>query len=374
MAAGRRGTVYASMLVIACAWQVGGCGESSSRGSGGAGASSSGAPTAGSGGTKSDGGSASTGAAAGSGGRASVAGMGATSGSGEAGRGIPGGTASGGATNGGVTNGGTTGGGAAGEGSNQGGSSGTGLPEAGTGGAIAGGAGIAGDGGTAGMPEFSCPELGLCYIDCTIADHCLRRCALEASTFGTNEAVEQVAALKCEMLDSPFIVYGDVTSVEGLETIRIARSQVSVDIPEIDDVSGLSGLERVEGKLVIASVAATEIEFPVLEEVGASLYVVGLGSVQRIRLPKLTTVGEDCDINSTFATEIDLDALERVGTNLRISSNPKLTTLNELPSLVEAQSLEIAKNDELPQCEVDAIAARLGLECDLCAENSEVCP
>ena len=224
------------------------------------------------------------------------------------------------------------------------------------------------------MPEFSCPELGRCYLDCPLTGACVRTCVIDFFTLGSNEDVAQLAALKCERLDGPLIVFGDVTSLAGLETLRVVKSQVSIDGLELDDLSGLSGLETVEGQIVLSGLAVTDVEFPSLKDVGAGLLFVSLGSVQRILLPELTSVGEDCDINSTSATEIDLDALEHVGDNMRIFSNPNLTTLNELPSLVEAQSLEIDLNENLPQCEADAIAARLSLACPLCTDNSEACP
>ena len=225
------------------------------------------------------------------------------------------------------------------------------------------------------MPDFSCPELGLCYVDCTLTGTCIRTCHLDAFSYGSDEEVAQLAALKCDRLDGPLIVYGDVTSLAGLETIRMVTSQISIDVHDLDDISGLSGLETVDGRLVLSGLdALTEVEFPALKDVGASLLFVALGSVQRILLPQLTSVGEDCDINGTSATEIDLDALEHVGANMRIFSNPDLQTLNELPSLVEAGSLEIAMNESFPQCEADAIAARLNLSCPLCTGNSDVCP
>jgi ferredoxin len=225
------------------------------------------------------------------------------------------------------------------------------------------------------MPEFSCPELGNCHYDCTPTGACVRACAFDFFTLGSDEEVAQLAALQCERLDGPLIVYGGVTSLAGLETIHTVTRQVAIyDAPELEDISGLSGLETVGGRILLSVLAVTEIEFQALEEVGAGLLFVSLLSAQHILLPKLTSVREDCDINSTSATEIDLDALEHVSGKMRIFSNPNLTTLNELPSLVEAQSLEIAMNESFPQCEADAIAARLSVACPLCTDNSEVCP
>jgi len=191
--------------------------------------------------------------------------------------------------------------------------------------------------------------------------------------FGTDEEVAQLAALKCEHVDGLLRFWGDVTSVAGLETIRTVTGQVSIDLP-LDDISGLSGLETVGGRISLAELAVPEVDFPALKEVGDDLLLLSLGSAERISLPKLTTVAGNLDISGTPATEIDLDALEHVQENVRISSNSKLPTLNELPSLLEAQSLEIYANDKLPQCEVDAIATRLNVTCEHCTENSAACP
>jgi hypothetical protein len=191
--------------------------------------------------------------------------------------------------------------------------------------------------------------------------------------FGTDEDVAQLAALKCEQVDGPLLFWEDVTSVAGLETIRTVTGYISMNLP-LDDISGLSGLETVSGFISLVDLAVPELDFPALKEVGGDLGLLSLDSAERISLPKLTTVGGDLDIGGTPATEIDLDALEHVQGNITISSNSNLPTLNELPSLLEAQSLEIYANEKLPQCEVDAIATRLNVTCEHCTENSAACP
>jgi hypothetical protein len=264
-----------------------------------------------------------------------------------------------------------SGGGIAGAGSGTGG---TGLVEAGAGGASAGAGETAGRGGTAGVPEFSCPEAGTCYVDCDPAASCVRVCKLDSFMFGSDARVAELSALKCEIVEGALIFFGDVTSLAGLETIRSVSSQVSIEGAGLDDISGLSGLETVAGRLLLGDLPVTEVEFPALEEVGDELVILSLGSVQRIALPQLTKVGVNVEINSTAATEIDLDALEHVNGNLRISANQNLPTLHELPSLLDAVSLQVDMNPNLPQCEAEAIAARLNLMCLMCTGNSAVCP
>jgi hypothetical protein len=55
---------------------------------------------------------------------------------------------------------------------------------------------------------------------------------------------------------------------------------------------------------------------------------------------------------------------------LNISGNPALTTVGELPSLSVIDSLIIAGNTSLPQCEVDAIEARVNA-CTACESNDD---
>ncbi len=65
--------------------------------------------------------------------------------------------------------------------------------------------------------------------------------------------------------------------------------------------------------------------------------------------------------------EIYLSSLSRAG-DVNITTNEALTTL-DMSKFTGADSVAIAANTNLPQCEVDEIAARIG-GCKSCMQNN----
>ena len=66
---------------------------------------------------------------------------------------------------------------------------------------------------------------------------------------------------------------------------------------------------------------------------------------------------------------IQLDSLDTLGAELVIGANDELATLNGLPALKGSGTFLITNNPKLPQCELDGIVGRIGVDCSPCIGN-----
>lgn len=264
-------------------------------------------------------------------------------------------------------------GGGAGDTAGAAGGSSSGAGASGTGGSPElGGAG----GGSAkgSCDELSCPDLGTCSLKHE-ASGCTRICSFTATYSITTAAdVAQLAALQCNVVEGALQIGGaKIDSLAGLESIHEITGNLEMG-GSLPDLGGLKGLEKVGGTLRVDSVVnLNSFELPILKSVGAQVYFVADGalrvkSLETIRLPALERVGTGPNDELTIVqwadlTHVYMDALKSVTGILNVDYNDELLTLNGLPSLTSARGLSVLLNPKLPQCEMDAIGARIGHPC-----------
>jgi hypothetical protein len=256
------------------------------------------------------------------------------------------------------------------------GSEGGTFPE-GLGGSLEAGASNRGGSGATGCDESFCIGLGRCYVG-DASGTCPRTCQFDASPM-TDEDVEALAALRCDVLDGTLQVDSrDVSSLAGLETIRVVTGSVLISRTTAPDLSGLSGLSRVGGALEVhQNDTNLAVELPALSAVVGQLTFVALPSLDHIFLPALNTVGGLMIVACDALTELKADALQATTGGLNVALNPKLSTLHGLPALTSIEgSISVRKNPALAQCEVDDVLVRAGRGCDGCDGNdaTAVCP
>lgn len=176
--------------------------------------------------------------------------------------------------------------------------------------------------------EFSCESLGNCSIALTAEGTCVRRCEVSA-TLRTNDDVQALAALECDILESRLTIEGsEVSTLAGLETIRIIEGDLFVvEATELSDLTGLSGLQLVTQHL---SIQSTELS-----------NLAGLQS--------LTGIGAGLEIYRNWGL-VDISALRGLtgeALTLYITGNPLLPTLEGLEGIISTKNCTIAANDKL---------------------------
>jgi hypothetical protein len=326
-----------------------------------------------------------TGGGPGTGGGGSGA-LGAAGISGGAGGAVSGSAGVGGAPSGSAGTGAAGSGQAGGRGGTAAGGGGTAGVSGATGGVAAagqGGAAGAGTGGTAApgsCDDFSCPDLGTCSLTHE-GNGCLRVCNFKDHhiLLRSNADVAQLAALRCNIINSNVNIYDPVDSLAGLETIRTVQGELNVlDSHSLSTLAGLDGLEEVIGSLVLldsppgtGNRTLQSAELPSLKTVdGLSVQSDGASeSLHAIHFPSLETAGLIAIVSDHDLTDIDLPSLKAVTSYIRLNGNDALTSLGGFASLQSAPDLYIAMNPRLPQCQVDALASRVGARCVSCGQN-----
>jgi hypothetical protein len=337
-------------------------------GDSGTGGGSGGVTQGDSGGTAGDGDVAASGGTTSAGG-ASGAGAGGTTSSG---------TSSGGKTSGGATTtGGATGPGAGGSaGTSAGGQVGgtTGSGGGGSGGASGapdgasedggGAAGADGNGEQAGScDELPCPELGTCAVE-RADGGCVRTCKFDAPyAIKSNADVARLAALGCTVIDGAVeVVAGEADSLVGLETVSTVTGDITIDGARLKSLQGLDRLAQAQS-LTIEREDLESLVLPALRTVH-QFTAMGLPKLAALRLPSLVKVDTTLTITAcAILPSIELDALESAGQAINISLNDELMTVHGLPALKSVPDIQFTLNPKLPQCEVDAIAARFSTHC-----------
>jgi hypothetical protein len=130
-------------------------------------------------------------------------------------------------------------------------------------------------------------------------------------------------------------------------------------------------MTQVGSALVVASnPALLSVSLTNLLGVGEAVSITSNSMLETIDLQALVTVDGSLTVADNFELlTIDLASLQSVPV-LNVSGNPELTSLGTLQSLTDVGQMTIAGNASLPQCEVDAIEARLGA-CTACSNNDE---
>lgn len=131
------------------------------------------------------------------------------------------------------------------------------------------------------------------------------------------------------------------TTLDGLEDLESVAGILSISSPALTSVTGLSGLTSA-GVIAIRD-----------NDVLASLD--GLSA--------LATVGGAVDADGVLVQPV-----------FAILNNQSLTSIEALTALTSVEPTTgwaIADNPRLPQCQADALAARLGADCGSCYGNDE---
>jgi hypothetical protein len=150
------------------------------------------------------------------------------------------------------------------------------------------------------------------------------------------ESVEALGGLS-QMLVSVVVTENTaLTSLRGIDKVRVANSVLVANNPFLTELDGLSALEQA-GTITFASNPTFQtLELPALVASG-SLVITGHEKLGAISVPGLAEVGD----------------------SLTIAGNSMLTSLGALDELASVGTLTITGNPMLPQCAVDALDARL---------------
>lgn len=279
-----------------------------------------------------------------------------------------GGSSSGGSSSGGSASGGTT----TGDGGTASGDGGSSTATGGsTGGmtAVAGQGGMGGNAGcTPGTRECSCKADpgGLAGADATndarcdeglncyngiYGEECFRVCEVDFF-FQTQTEVDDVVAMDCDVLRqaTDWTIWTKKTTNKDCQT----KAGCSLDL------TGLSTLKEVDGPVRIRSPFNTTVTFD----------LSGLRHVSKgLRITEDKGQVDTSDLS-------ELPNLQSVGGDLALSQLSNLTTFDGLSSLTSVGGeLVINNNENLPQCEIEELEARLesGACVDSCTNNHGVC-
>ncbi len=156
-------------------------------------------------------------------------------------------------------------------------------------------------------------------------------------------------------------------TLDGLQGFSDPASILLTNNFALTNVSALSpttlGSLHISGNL-----ALRDVRFERLHTIEQGLLVSGETACERLEFPLLDDVGGDILISANPAVlEINLSSLSRAG-SVNITTNEALTAL-DMSQFTGADSVAIAGNPNLPQCEVDTIAARIG-GCESCTQNN----
>ena len=226
-------------------------------------------------------------------------------------------------------------------------------------------AGEAGSAGSSTCDAIPCPQLGTCTAEQHGAT-CSRTCSLTATySIATNDDAAALARLQCSVIDGSVDIGGSgVSSLAGLETIREITGALRVlNTTKLANLGGLSRLETVRD-LQFQRAGLASIGLTALSKVSGQVDLEVLASLSSIDLSSLRSVGGALSITfCPLLPELHLDKLQSVGELLNVSSNDALGTVNQLPALKSVGKLQFTSDPKLPQCEVSAIATRLGASC-----------
>jgi hypothetical protein len=164
-------------------------------------------------------------------------------------------------------------------------------------------------------------------------------------------------------------------SVAALSGIDFARHVSVSNNPELLTLGGLDGLRTADDVVVTANPKLTRIDLGLTT--ARSLLVLGNPALASVTLGGLTAVQRDATIvaNDTLP-RVDAPLLSLIGGTLTVSSNASFTTLRGLDSVTSVAAMLISGNPMLPQCEVDALGARLNACQSNCLGNDDTatCP
>lgn len=155
----------------------------------------------------------------------------------------------------------------------------------------------------------------------------------------TNPLLEDVGALaNASRILVSVVATGNTAlkSLAGIDALRATNSVLIANNPALTELGGLQKLEAVGNITVASNEALGTLQLPALET-AETMSITGHAQLAALSLPALRTVS----------------------LNLTIAANPSLLTLGDTDAWVSVGAMIITDNASLPQCEVDALDARL---------------
>jgi hypothetical protein len=183
--------------------------------------------------------------------------------------------------------------------------------------------------------------------------------------------------MDCGVIQGNLEVAGKVlTNLDGLEGIYEVTGDLYINRTEkLQNLGGLVGIRRIGQNLVLAGNLVLEsAAFPQLKKVAEKLILQDDQALPTWKLPFLEQVGGVDLHNNEMLLDVEMNDLKQAD-SISIYDNGVLETTYGFPALTQLNSLEIRNNPKLPQCEVDALDARLSACGGLCMGNdaSGVC-
>ena len=184
-------------------------------------------------------------------------------------------------------------------------------------------------------------------------------------TVRSQDELDRVAATGCEVVEGTLVLRGSsIVDLSGLATIREIES-LSIVLTGLADLDGLGTLTAADTLTITNNEQLSVLELDSLKAVAGRFEIAESAGV--IQLPSLESVGEFAIVSNPGLTSVQMDALKSVE-SFWIQGNESLMTLHDLPSLSYlGDVVSIDGNPMLPQCEVDAILARVGATCLSCS-------
>jgi hypothetical protein len=161
---------------------------------------------------------------------------------------------------------------------------------------------------------------------------------------------------------------GSLADISALTNARGDNLSLSiVGNSALSSLVGLEGIRSAEDVVVVRNPNLGSIELSGLGAVLGSITVTDQPLAQTLNFSQLGSVGDTLTIAANGVTSVNLNQLSSAA-YITITNNPELLTVWELPSLTTINALVLAGNPKFPQCEADAIHARIGA-CSPCQDN-----
>lgn len=161
------------------------------------------------------------------------------------------------------------------------------------------------------------------------------------------------------------ISWSGLRTVEGLHRLSTVRGDLTIEASQVESLEGLRGLSRVDGSVHFYANAMDDLTgLEGLTSIGGGLTVLSdLSSLHG--LEGLETVGGELRISNSGIEDLSgLESLTSIGGGLSIAISTRLVSIAGLDQLTSLGGpLWINDNPMLPQCQVVALAARLGTVC-----------
>ena len=164
-------------------------------------------------------------------------------------------------------------------------------------------------------------------------------------------------------------------ALERLRGVGCITGSLQVMGPGITDLSPLSNLQAVGGDLAFRRIETQDMGGLDALEYSYRLFLVDNPELTTLRgLEGLQEVGWNLWIRGNTKLE-SLDGLDNLGrfVSINIEYNPALTSLDGIDRPRVDGGLSVSNNERLPQCQVDALATRVGLACAACTGNGGAC-